>query len=367
MYFTKRASVCVLLALLAQSASADENATKSQVAEVPVVAASGVVSETKATLVEQASVEEGNPKKVPVHSESVQPKEATVPSEVIPPPVAVMSSDVVAPTTTVKPVETESYSMRSALEDLNAIKWESLGAVAGVTALGLNSWNWGSSGFHVNNENWFGKATGSGGADKLGHAFTSYALTNVFAERLQEAGRSPERAALSAGLLTSALMLYVEAFDGVSGDHGFSYEDVVMNSLGVGLAYLRQTNPRFKSLVDYRMEYKPSGYKGFRPLSDYEGQKYLLALKLSGVESLKNTPLRYLELQTGYYARGFSKAARNDGHSRGQYGFVGIGVNLSELFFGAPSVQDKPYEKWGRSVFEHIQLPYTATRLDKRL
>ena len=85
MYFTKRASVCVLLALLAQSASADENATKSQVAEVPVVAASGVASETKATLVEQASVEEGNPKKVPVHSESVQPKEATVPSEVIPP------------------------------------------------------------------------------------------------------------------------------------------------------------------------------------------------------------------------------------------------------------------------------------------
>jgi uncharacterized protein YfiM (DUF2279 family) len=256
----------------------------------------------------------------------------------------------------------EPYQWRYALEDAKANKWEGLGAFAGITALGVYSWDWGGSSFHFNNENWFGKNTVSGGSDKLGHAFTSYALTNAFAERLQEKGRSPARAAMSAGLMTTALMLYVEAFDGVSGDHGFSYEDVLMNTLGTGFAYLRQTNPRLKSLVDYRMEYKPSGYKGFRPLSDYEGQKYLLALKFSGMKSLKDTPLKYFELQTGYYSRGFSKQARADGKTRTQQGFVGIGVNLTELLFGTYDRDENKYKKWGRFAFEHVQVPYTYVR-----
>ena len=260
----------------------------------------------------------------------------------------------------------DSYSWNQALDDVKSIKWEGLGAFAGVTALGVKSWDWGSSSFHFNDEHWFGKNTGSGGTDKLGHAFTSYALTNAFAERLQAKGRSPQRAALSAGLMTTALMLYVEAFDGVSGDHGFSYEDVIMNSLGTGFAYLRQTHPKLKSLVDYRMEYKPSGYKGFRPFSDYEGQKYLFALKLSGFNRLKQTPLRFVELQAGYYSRGFSKDARNDGHLRAQHGFVGIGLNLSQLLFGYPSDEDKAYEKVGRFAFEHIQVPYTSVRSENK-
>ena len=256
----------------------------------------------------------------------------------------------------------QAYSWKAAEEDLKSIKWEAAGTFAGITAIGVKSWKWGSSSFHFNSEHWFGKKTGSGGSDKLGHAFTSYTLTNAFAERLQAKGRSPERAALSAALLTQALMLYVEIFDGVSGDHGFSKEDFVMNALGTGLAYLRQTHPQIKDLIDYRMEYKPSGYKGFRPLSDYEGQKYLIALKLSGVKSLKDTPLKYVELQAGYYTRGFSKEAKKDGQERKRHGFVGIGVNLSQLVFGSPEPQDNGYEKAGRFFFEHIQLPYTAVR-----
>ena len=256
----------------------------------------------------------------------------------------------------------DGYQWRYALEDAKANKWEGLGAFAGITALGVYSWDWGSSNFHFNNENWFGKHTGSGGSDKLGHAFTSYALTNAFAERLQAKGRAPARAAMSAGLMTTALMLYVEAFDGLSDDHGFSYEDVLMNTLGTGFAYLRQTNPRLKSLVDYRMEYKPSGYKGFRPFSDYEGQKYLLALKFSGMKSLKDTPLKYFELQTGYYSRGFSKQARADGKTRTQQGFVGVGINLTELLFGTYDRDESEYKKWGRFASEHVQIPYTYVR-----
>ena len=37
----------------------------------------------------------------------------------------------------------------------------------------------------------------------------------------------------------------------------------------------------------------------------------------------------YLELQTGYYTRGFSKLERDDGFERSRHRFVGIGVNLN--------------------------------------
>lgn len=256
-----------------------------------------------------------------------------------------------------------SYDLSTWAEDVKATKWESGAVVAGVTALGLTSWNWGSSkSFRFNPEGWFGEDTGSGGADKLGHAFTSYAMTNVLADRLVRQGRSPERAALSAAITTQAVMLYVEAFDGLSDDHGFAREDVVMNLLGTGLAYARTVNPNVRDLVDFRMEYQPSGYKGFRPFSDYSGQKFLFALKLGGFNALKETPFRFLELQTGYYTRGFSKAERDDGFDRSRHSFVGVGLNLTELLFGRRATQEPELKNAGRLFFEHIQIPHTAAR-----
>lgn len=246
-------------------------------------------------------------------------------------------------------------------EDVLATRWETGAVVAGVTALGAYSWDWGSSTrFKFNSEGWFGEQTGSGGSDKLGHAFSSYALTNVLTDQLVRKGRPVERAALSAALTTQAIMLYVEVFDGYSNNHGFAREDLAMNLMGTGLAYARAVTPGLRERLDFRMEYQKSGDKGFRPLSDYEGQKYLLAFKLGGLEGLRQTPLRYLELQTGYYARGFSKAARDAGLDRSRHTFVGIGVNLNELFFGQRSSQEDSLRHAGRLFFEHIQVPYTA-------
>lgn len=258
------------------------------------------------------------------------------------------------------------YDLASWGEDIKATRWESGAALAGVTALGLTSWDWGSSkSFNFNPEGWFGEDTGSGGADKLGHAFTSYALTNVLADRLVRQGRSPERAALSAALTVQALMLYVEVFDGLSNDHGFAREDVVMNLLGTGLAYARTVNPGLRETLDFRMEYQSSGYKGFRPFSDYAGQKYLVALKLGGMDAFRNTPLRYLELQTGYYTRGFSKPECAQGLDRSRHAFIGVGVNLNELLFGRRTRQEAALKNAGRLFFEHVQMPHTAARADR--
>lgn len=244
---------------------------------------------------------------------------------------------------------------------MQATGWETGAAFGTMTALGLFSWEWGSStSFRWHPEGWFGEDTGSGGADKLGHAFTSYAITNILADRLEYKDRSPARAATSALLTSQAIMLYVELFDAYSVDHGFAWEDCVFNLTGSGFAALRTVVPGLGELVDYRMEYEPSGYEGFRPFSDYSGQKYLLALKLSGIDVLERSPLRYLELHWGYYTRGFSKAEEVDGLLPSRHDFIGVGVNLGQLFFGHEEEREPWLRHAGRQFVEHVQLPYTA-------
>ncbi|WP_176371582.1 DUF2279 domain-containing protein [Desulfosediminicola flagellatus] len=253
-------------------------------------------------------------------------------------------------------------------EDLLATKWESGAIFGGVTVLGLTSWDWGSSNsFRINSEGWFDSDTGSGGADKLGHAFTSYAITNLLADRLIRKGRTPYRAGLNAAITSQIVMLYVEAFDGFSNDHGFSKEDVVMNMLGTGLAYARTVYPTVHDFIDFRLEYEPSGYKGFKPFSDYAGQKYLFAFKLSGFKRLQETPLRYLEFQTGYYSRGFSDAEKMDGIDRTQHAFVGVGLNFNELLFGRRDNFESEWKNGGRLFFEHFQIPNTTVRADSEI
>jgi len=253
-------------------------------------------------------------------------------------------------------------------DDVQETGWETGATFATMTALGLSSWDWGSSkSFRWNPEGWFGEDTGSGGADKLGHAFTSYTITGILADRLIRKGRSPERASLSAALTTQAIMFYVEFFDAYSNDHGFSWEDCVMNLSGTGFAVARTIIPGLHDLVDYRMEYYPSGYNGFRPFSDYSGQKYLLALKLSGIDALSSTPLRFVELQGGYYTRGYSKKEAAVGLEASRHAYVGIGLNLGELLLGHRERREPELKNAGRMFFEYIQLPHTSLQSSKKL
>ena len=259
-----------------------------------------------------------------------------------------------------------AHSATQWVEDLHETRWASGTALATITAVGINNWDWGQHrSFHTVSEGWFGTDTVAGGADKLGHAFSAYALTNLLAGQLRREGRSPERSAWSATLTTQALMLYVEVFDAFSVRHGFSTEDTAMNLLGSGLAYARAVHPRLRDSLDFRLEYQASGRDGFAPFTDYAGQKYLLAWKLSGVPTLRDTPWRFLEVQAGYYTRGFSAAERALGLDRSRTSFVGIGLNLGELFLGGPRVQESPGRSTGRFVLEHLQLPGTAVRSER--
>ncbi|MFT4241683.1 MAG: DUF2279 domain-containing protein [Acidovorax sp.] len=250
----------------------------------------------------------------------------------------------------------------SFLENASRAKYETAALLAGITLLGAKSWNWGSShSFKFNSEGWFGRGTGSGGADKLGHAFSSYSISNLLTDAMYFRGGSREDAALAAAMISFGLMSYVELFDGYSVDHGFSKEDMVMNLSGIGLSYLRSVVPGLRDKLDFRLEYQKSSNSDFRPLSDYMGQRYVFSLKLSGFDAFRTGPLRYVELQGGYYARGFKSADRSQ---RERTTFLGVGVNLGELIFGGRPASRDLYsmDHLGRAFLEHVQLPYTSYR-----
>lgn len=243
---------------------------------------------------------------------------------------------------------------------LDSLKLELGGLFALITYAGVRDWKWGTAHFRYVPEGWFGMDTGSGGQDKLGHAYTSYLQTEFLYLRLR--AYHGERAAVTIypPLFTWLIMLYVEFFDAFSVDHGFSYEDLVMDTVGVTAAFLRESFPAVGRAFDYRLEYFPSSRKaGFHPMLDYSGQKFLLAFRPGEVAPLGTTALRALELYLGYYTRGFQD--KGPGQLKRSHVFVGLGVDLQgalELMFG-------PSRANPGSIYDHVatalsvfQLPY---------
>lgn len=232
------------------------------------------------------------------------------------------------------------------------------GAVAAIPLYhGLDHWNWGKSSFHFHNEGWFGKNTQYAGMDKLGHAYTTYLYSDFFTQRIAHKVSDPMGAALTGSLMGFAIMAGVEVGDGFSPDYGFSHEDLIADGVGAGFAFLRNTVPGLADKLDYRMEYLKSPYHSFDPTGDYEGQKFLLALKLGGFERFADTPLRFVELQAGYFARGYKDNARFHERKRREP-YVGIGLNLQELLAVTP-LDNTSVGLAADRVLEYYQVPYT--------
>jgi hypothetical protein len=251
------------------------------------------------------------------------------------------------------------YGADRFLDQSRGIVWDIVGAYGLTTAFGLANWDWGSGSFKFESEGWFGDDTRYGGMDKLGHAYSGYLLTEYFTQRIAHTTSDSAGAALTGAILGMGVQTYVEVFDGFSGGHGFSYEDLIMDGVGVGFSMLRSTVPGLAEKLDFRMEYLPSGHgEGYSPASDYSGQKYLLALKLAGFEEFEDTPLRFVEFQVGYFARGFSDEERDAGEDRRREPYVAIGVNLNELI-GASPVADTTAGLLAGRATEYLQMPYT--------
>ena len=239
------------------------------------------------------------------------------------------------------------------------------GSVLGVGAYGaLKWWNRGlSSDFRTRSEGWFGADTQKGGADKLGHAFGNYTGLRAGTHYLQLLGNSHDDALRIATVTSTAVYLGIEVLDGFTKTYRFSYVDVIANVVGAGFGWLIETNPALDALVDFRLAYRQSpeakAEGNWAPFDDYNGQKYLLAFKASGVPALEATPIvRYAELVVGYGVRGYDPP----GAARSRHVYAGVALNVSRLLDDTifRHKRDSLLRKETGLFLELFQLPGTA-------
>ena len=230
-------------------------------------------------------------------------------------------------------------------------------------------WDDGFTGdFRTEKEGWFGQNTASGGADKVGHAFSAYVGTRLVARAFEAAGNEPEPARWLAAASTLAVMLGIEIADGYSKQYRFSKEDAVMDVVGVGLGYLMERHQALDNLFDFRLLYRKSDSSSFDPAGDYSGQTYLVVAKASAIPALRaNSVLRYLELAVGCGTRGYQEPP---GTERARNLYFGVSLNLSEVlaqtaFRGA---KEKSGAQRATDMFlEFVQVPGTAALASHRI
>ena len=246
------------------------------------------------------------------------------------------------------------------ISQFDDLKLELAGLFGIITYAGVRDWKWGTAYFRFNSEGWFGMDTGSAGQDKLGHAYSSYLMSELLYLRLRTYYGKDAPVTVFPPLFSWSLMFYVEVFDGYSVDHGFAYEDLVMDTAGVTLSFLRQAFPTFGRFFDYRMEYFPSDEQdGFHPMIDYSGQKFLLALRPSGFEAVRSTPLRFFELYLGYYSRGFL-SDEPDAIERTRL-YAGAGIDLEQVFaatIGSAEQEPGGWKDYASATLRSFQPPY---------
>ncbi|MBL3529141.1 MAG: DUF2279 domain-containing protein [gamma proteobacterium endosymbiont of Lamellibrachia anaximandri] len=253
------------------------------------------------------------------------------------------------------------YGFSTFKDHFYSVPLEVAGLLGGITALGLHAWDWDeNTSFHFQSEGFLGEDTGSFGMDKFGHAYSSYLIAEFLTHHIRKRARDPSGAAFSSAILATVLMTYVELFDGYALDHGFSYEDMIFNVIGIGLSSARNLIPGLHDKVDFRLEYIPSGNTdSFGPITDYSGQKYLFALKASGFDMFEDSFLKYFELQAGYFARGFTEKEEQNNEPSFRRVFWGLGLNLQELLFGAGRIKHTAIGQDARRILEYVQVPYT--------
>lgn len=246
---------------------------------------------------------------------------------------------------------------------LDAVKWETLGLAAYLTAINLPGLLKNPSGFDFEEEGLFGKDTANLGVDKVAHAYNAYVLSDIIYARMKRKTGSSASTALASSAIAFGLDVYAEMFDAFEDRSGFSLSDVGFNVLGAGFSYLRNSVPGVRERLDFRLLLLPNRdiYSISNKKEHFRQERFLFALKLAGFPKVAQSPLRFVELHAGYYARGFTDRERARGDARERKLFVGVGINLTELLFRRSR---STISRVARTGLEYLQVPYTAVHID---
>jgi hypothetical protein len=246
-------------------------------------------------------------------------------------------------------------------------RWLINGTIGGII-LGYGFVNWWSKdfeGFEFKDEGWFTRDSSNGGADKTGHANSTYISSRVLSALYRHIGVEKRDADWQGPLAAWSFMFLVEVGDAFS-QYGFSPTDLAADTAGAALAFFEERYPRVDGLVDYRLEYIPTdGYLDSGELdftTDYSGMKHLIVFKPSGIERFRDNLLSYVEVHAGYFTRGYTGYDVGHISERSRSLYAGVSLNFSRLFREAGDKYRKlrgPFHVTSK-VLEFYQPPYVS-------
>ncbi len=272
-------------------------------------------------------------------------------------------------------LETESaeFSLGSLLGDpqkesirtRTAFRWFGLlspsigAALYGISAFGT------PSDFEFSDDAFFTGDEGfEGGADKVGHAYTSYVAYRFLASWIFDYSElSRPRARTYAALSTALFAVTVEVVDGFYLPTGFSWRDLVANGMGIAFAVMLELSPKLDKLLGMSVTYSPSNdFESPRFESDYNGYKYFVNIKMAGVPIIQDTFFQYLQIDLGFFTRNqlgyVDKPDTPDRHFS-----IGISLDISQVIQSLFK-KNATLSTLGR-VFEYYHVPAGVTLMDK--
>jgi hypothetical protein len=225
--------------------------------------------------------------------------------------------------------------------------------------------------FFVADEPLFAEATYAGGADKLGHMWSNYALTRGTTAVLTAAGWPRLQSSIASALLTEVAFTLTEVQDGFY-MYGFESHDMVANIAGAGLGVLMENVPAVDRLFDFRVEYFPSRdyRRSFRQTGsidigqDYSGQSFIIALHLGAIPPLGETEWtywsRFLDLAVGFEAKHYAPIPEPRDALPQQTLYFGLAFNIQGIL--GELLPPSTGRRIARGAFEVYSPPYTTLR-----
>ena len=201
--------------------------------------------------------------------------------------------------------------------------------------------------------------------DKVGHAFSTYTLSNQYFDVLQRNRMNPRKAAWVAGGTSFMYLAGIEVMDGFSSQWGWSWSDMLANTFGSSLFLFQQLKWNDQRM-QLKFSYSNSGYAMFnseqlgdnfqqRLFKDYNAQTYWLSYNISSNLASDKAFPRWLNVAIGYGATEMTTARINyhdvDNFNRTREFYLSFDADLNRLRW------KKKWLKQTMKILSFIKIP----------
>ncbi len=206
------------------------------------------------------------------------------------------------------------------------------------------------------------------GMDKYGHFLHAYFATGLFSRGYRWSGMSGENSILYGGLSGWLWMLQIEIADGFFEQWGFSWGDLISNTVGAGFLTLQQLYPEALGGLQPKFSYHRSdalrerryvnGAKSW--IDDYEGLTWWMGINAFHYmpKKIQNDYPEWLKpfgLAVGYSAKGIADTPQGGQREI----FLGLDYDLRKLSLG----DESSLIRFLKNELNIIRLPLPAVKI----